>query len=177
MATDKTSLLHGKLVNHGSLVAGEYESPAEYADQGDTRVIRDLMFGYTAIQEDAAGVGQIVATEASRNDEVTLDQIGLLALQKGEANHSFYTTKELEVLRNPSAAAPEGGVTLSNLSEQGEYELAEWLENESPTINDILEAVGDDKDLAHRMLQAENIATDGDPRKGLEVGLTRIIES
>jgi len=30
--------------------------------------------------------------------------------------------------------------------------------------------------MAHRVLQAENIATDGEPRKGVEAGLTSIIE-
>jgi hypothetical protein len=35
---------------------------------------------------------------------------------------------------------------------------------------------GTDKDLAHRLLAAENVATDGDPRKGVEAGLTAIIE-
>jgi hypothetical protein len=68
------------------------------------------------------------------------------------------------------------------VSELGEYELAEWLAGEAegqtkaPTQAEVLEEVGDDKDLAHRMLQAENIRADGDPRKGLEVGLTRIIQ-
>lgn len=176
--------LHGTPVAHQALLdeTGGYQSPDEYADQGDTRVIRDLLFGYTVEQEDAVGGRSIMATEASRGDEVTIEQIGMLALQKGEANHSFYTTREIEAIRNPAAmrdAASE--VTWDNLSAQGEYELAEWLKTpdpesgKEPTINDILEAVGEDKELAHRMLQAENIATDGEPRKGLEEGLARII--
>lgn len=176
--------LHGKPVEqHGLLEEGGYESPEEYADQGDTRVIRDLMFGYTVQATGPDGNPLITATEVMRGDEVTIDQIGMLALQKGEKNHSFYTTREIDAIRNPHlAAASASEVTIDNLSEQGEYELAEWLATplpdtgKEPTINEVLDAVGDDKELAHRMLQAENIATDGEPRKGLEVGLARIIQ-
>jgi hypothetical protein len=175
--------LHGRPVQHQRLLEEGYESPEEYADQGDTRVIRDLLFGYTYVATDPAGNESIQATEVMRNEEVTIEQIGLLGLQKGERNHSFYTTAELERLANPGAAAvPAGSVTLDNLGEQGEYELAEWLASENPetgkawTIDEVLEAVGEDKELAHRMLQAENIRSDGDARKGLEAGLTRIIQ-
>lgn len=178
--------LHGQPTENASLMAkdgGSYESPEEYADQGDTRVIRDLMFGYTVQLNDPAGNTILSAADAARGDEVSIVQIGILNLKKGEDNHSFYTTRELELLRNPAAAAAAGPtVTADNLSEQGEYELAEWLKTvdpetgKEPTIDQVLEAVGDDKELAHRMLQAENVATDGDPRKGLEAGLTRIIQ-
>lgn len=175
--------LHGKSLNHQDLLDEDgYTSPDEYADQGDTRVVRDLMFSYTVELEAGGGATVISATEAMRGDEVTTEQIGQLALQKGEANHSFYTTKELDAIRNPGASREEAASFSGDVSDLGEYELAEWLTTPTqetgakPTINEVLEEVGDDKEYAHRMLQAENIATDGDPRKGLEAGLTRIIQ-
>lgn len=167
--------LYGKHPVHGATAHGEpYESPEAYADQGDTRVTRDLVFSYLApTGEDGNGNPILTPVDLPRDSEVTIDQIGLIALKKGEANHSFYTTEELERRNNPGASAVEI-TSATNFSELGEYELAEWITNEQPTIDQVLEKVGDDKDLAHRMLQAENIATNGEPRKGLEAGLQAI---
>lgn len=174
--------LHGKIIEHQALEAGEYEIPEEYADQGDTRVIRDLMFSYNVVTLDPAGNEVLEPREAYRNQEVTIEQIGLIALEKGERHHSFYTNAELDVLR--SGGIPQSGraaLPKSGLSELGEYELVDWLNGEAegqekaPTVNEVLESIGDDKELAHRTLQAENIRSDGDPRKGLEQGLHRII--
>jgi hypothetical protein len=172
--------LHGKRVDHISLAAGDYISPDEYADQGDTRVIKDIAFAYTITEPAPDGSDVIVSTEVRRDEVVTVEQIGLIALRKGERNRSFYTTAELDRLR--STGSPAAPVTAAFDSAWGEYELSQWLETENPetgrawVINDILERVGDDKDLANRMLQAENIRTNGDPRDGLVKGLTSIIQ-
>jgi hypothetical protein len=179
--------LHGVPVEHQALAAGEYESPAEYAEQGegpdDTRVVRDLLFSYKVAHQNPDGTSYLVPTDAPRGTSVTIEQIGLVALQDGETNHKFYTTKELDAINNPTAAATvEGGGDPSDLASLGEYELAEWLATpladtgREPTINDVLDVVGSDKEFAHRMLQAENIRGDGDPRAGLEKGLTAIIQ-
>lgn len=172
--------LHGKPVEHAELESGEYESPEEYADQGDTRKIKDLMFGYTIEVEDPSGAKVIEPREARRGEEVTIEQIGLIALRKGEQSGAFFTSKELETLDAGGSLSSSVELPEAGLSEQGEYELADWLKGEAegqtkaPTVNEVLEAVGDDRDLAARMLQAENIATDNEPRKSLEAGLQRI---
>jgi len=54
-------------------------------------------------------------------------------------------------------------------------QLAEWIEGDEPTINELLEYVGNDKDLAKKVLEAENQATGNEPRKGLVQGLTAIV--
>jgi len=174
--------LHGTPQEHQDLKDGTYTSPDEYADQGDERIVKDLMFGYTVGVEDPSGAVVVEPREAYRGDTVTRGQIGLIALRKGEQNGSFWTSKELEAIR--SGRTPEsvstGELPQAGVSELGEYELADWLKGETagqekaPTINEVLETVGADKEFARRMLQAENIATDGDPRKGLEAGLQRI---
>jgi hypothetical protein len=171
--------LYGTPTDLSAGVDESYESPSEYADQGDTRKIRDLSFSYLAETQDAAGNTVRVPVDLPRDREVTIEQIGLLALAKGEANHSFYTTLELE--RQTGRASTDVSAT-ANVSEMGEHELSDWLLTDNPdtgrpwTINEVLEQVGTDKDLANRMLAAENIRTSGDPRRGLEVGLTEIIE-
>lgn len=174
--------LYGNVAAHDDMASGDYTSPDEYSKQGDTRVVRDLMFSFLVARRDPVGNMILTPVEVGRDVEVTVDQIGLVALRKGEENHSFYTTSELERIRSTgdprTPVAPD-----SNVTELGEYELSEWLQTplpdtgKPPTINQVLERVGDDKELAHRMLQAENIATDGDARKGLEAGLTEVIQN
>ncbi len=152
---------------------GDYKSPKQYSDQGDTRVVKNHGFRYLALQgEDAAGNPVLTPVNLNRGETVTVDQIGKLALMQGENIGAFYTQDELDVLAGKKAA-PQA---VEDLSSAGEFELAEWIKNDKPTVDEVLEKVGDDKDLANRMLQAENIATDGDPRKGVELGLTAIIE-
>jgi len=159
--------------------AASYKSPKEYSAQGNERVIRDLLFSYLVSTKDAVGNETLVARSANRGDTVRVDQIGMIALRQGEENHSFYTADELDNLESSGreTPAPDAHTDTSSLSE---VELAEWLktgnDGSSFTMDEVLEAVGNDKDLAHRMLAAENMATDGDPRKGLVDGLTRVIE-
>jgi hypothetical protein len=163
--------------------AGEdYEVPEEYAGQGDTRVIRALRFLYTVSREDASGMIVVEPQEALEGEKVTLEQIGLIAQMKGEESHSFYTDDERE--RIESGGNPDEPATLpsGDVSSLGEYELAEYIKGDNPngkelTVNETVALAQGDKDFAHRLLQAENIATDGEPRKGVEAGLTSIIES
>jgi hypothetical protein len=160
-----------------------YETPDEYGGQGDDRIVRVLRFIYTVEREDPSGATTIDTREAVAGDTVTLDQIGLIAQMKGEASHSFYTDEERELLesgQNPDQ--PPSSATGGDISSMGEYELAEYIKGANPdgkelTVGETVALAGDDPDLAHRILQAENIATDGEPRKGVEAGLTSIIES
>lgn len=178
MATAEQSLYGAP---QGATNAEGYESPEQYADQGDTRVVRDLMFSYLVQVGEAAGAPVLEPREARRDDEVSIEQIGLQALMLGEKNNSFYTSKQLDRL-NKIGRETEPVTAEAEISSMGEFELSEWLATNSPetgrawTINEVLEKVGSDKDLAHRMLQAENIRSDGDPRDGLEKGLQAIIQ-
>jgi hypothetical protein len=157
----------------------DYESPKEYADQGDTRVVKDLMFAYTVETVDQAGNSTVTSRDAPRDTELQIAQIGLLNLKKGEENGSFYTSDELDNMTRTGSPNPTPGGD-ADISSMGEIELAEWLKTGKDggafTVDEIMEAVGNDRDLANRMLAAENIASDGDPRKGLEAGLTRVVE-
>lgn len=168
---------------HPSLKTDEpYESPEAYADQGDTRVIRNIQFSYLAHTGDNPdGTPVLTPVDIPRDTEVNVDDIGLIALKRGEKFHEFYTTKELEAIKR--SGAPVEVNAEANLSDLGSFELSEWLATNDPdtgrpwTINAVLERVGDDKDLANRMLEAENVRSDGDPRDGLVKGLTAVIEA
>ncbi len=172
--------LHGK--SRAARSVEGYESPDEYADQGDTRKVRDLLFAYLAvIGENPDGTKVLEPVDVPRDTVVKLDEIGLLALEQGERLHSFYTTEELKRIEAGGRPDQPLAITGGSVSEMGEYELAEYIKGANPEgkelkVQEVLDLVGDDKDLAHRMLMAENIASEGDPRKGVEAGLTSIIQ-
>jgi hypothetical protein len=95
MANDKQSMF-GRARDHKGLA--EYKSPDEYSEQGDTRVVKDLMFPYHVIAPSPMlpDVEIIVEKVASRGDTVYTDELGPLALKKGEDLGSFFTSDELE---------------------------------------------------------------------------------
>jgi hypothetical protein len=172
--------LHG--IDPTATESAGYNVPDEYSGQGDDRVVRNLRFLYTVQTEDPTGMNVIEPREALAGETVTLDQIGLIAQMKGESSHAFYTDDERERLEaggNPDKPlSPSSG---GDVNSMGEYELAEYIKGSNPdgkelTVSETVALAGTDKDLAHRILQAENIATDGEPRKGVEAGLTSIIE-
>jgi hypothetical protein len=171
--------LHGKPRQAKGLEG--YTSPDEYAGQGDTRIVRDLMFSYMAEYKDPAGVAVLEPVDVMRGAELGVDEMGLLALEKGERHHSFYTDAERKTLESGGDPSKPASLSEESVSEMGEFELSEYIGGNNPTgkalnVDETVALAGTDKDLAHRLLAAENVATDGDPRKGVEAGLTAIIE-
>lgn len=55
-------------------------------------------------------------------------------------------------------------------------ELAEWIKEDKPNVGEVLEAAGDDADIASKLLEAEGIATGGSPRRGVTDGLSAVIK-
>src|SRR6476659_1971011 len=96
-----------KLALRGKLPAEseEYKTSDEYKGQGDTRKVKALSFRYFAETEDAAGNKVLHNVEVARDEEVTTDQIGSIALAMGEREGLFYTDAEL---KGPSKSG-EGG--------------------------------------------------------------------
>jgi hypothetical protein len=95
-------------------------------------------------------------------------------------------------LSDPAAAAEEdkraaearlalvrgetGPVDASNLAAATDQQLAAWISDESPKVDEVVASAGDDPELAGRLLEAERAATKGDARKGVEEGLQAIID-
>lgn len=67
-----------------------------------------------------------------------------------------------------------GPLDPANLAAATDQQLAAWIRDESPTIDAVADAVGDDPALAARVLEAENTATGGDPRAGLVTKLEKV---
>jgi hypothetical protein len=155
---------------------GEYESPEEYDDQGDERVVKFLQFPYMTLEASPAlaGVEVLVEKVAYTGDTVFVDELGPMYLEKGERLGAFYTTAELDAMEE-GGDVTTGEVAPADFSEMGAHELAEYIEKNQPNVSDTIALAGNDADAAKRVLEAENIVTDNDPRKGVVDGLQRVI--
>lgn len=54
-------------------------------------------------------------------------------------------------------------------------DLARWIEQEGPNVNETVQASGGEAELAQKLLEAETQATDGEPRQGVVDGLSTVI--
>lgn len=82
---------------------------------------------------------------------------------RGQALGAFYKDVETDAEDNP-------------VNEKSVEELQLWLEEEKPSAATVIDAVGDNPELARRVLEAEENATGGDPRQNLVKGLSAVIE-
>lgn len=100
-------------------------------------------------------------------------------IERGEEHGAFYSKDELKALQAGSApaAAPEaqtGDGESRPVSELDDEELVDWLMGtgefdgqKKPTANEVVAAIGDDPELADRVLAAEETASGGNPRKAV----------
>lgn len=54
-------------------------------------------------------------------------------------------------------------------------ELINWIKDDNPTVQMVIDASEGDDETAARLLEAENMATGNDPRKGVIAGLESVI--
>src|SRR5215831_13663565 len=138
-----------------------YESPDEYANQGDTRTVKHLMFPWLVASPNPAhadGPDILKERVAQQGEEVTIEELGPMALERGERLGSFYTDAELEALASegaPEEAAAEGAAPAGD--EMGVHELAEYIETNHPNVDETVALAKGDPDAAQRVLEAEGI--------------------
>lgn len=159
---------------------------------GDTRKVKHLQFPFSQVGPHPTNPdAQVLRSRVALRDQVVpISAMTKYDLDRGEALGSFYSDEELA---RESAGFDAGGGAESDeefvvLGEAGEAELAEYIRSDNPTgkrliIDETLALVNDDSvapdqrvDFAKRLLAAESIATDGDPRDGVVNGLNAIIE-
>jgi hypothetical protein len=140
------------------------------AQKTESRKIKHLAFAYLVEQPHPYEPDKTVFVErlARRGDTVELLPYDVA---KGERFGSFYTEEEEQ-------AVEEQEVALNDLDTE---ELSDWLNSDGefegdqkPTVNQVLNAAKGNPDLATRLVEAENLATDGDPRSSLIEGLAKI---
>ena len=182
--------------------AKNYKASDEYADQGEFRIVKDLMFVYHVLEPNPMlpGAGDIVAERtATTGQAVDVEELGPLYLEKGERLGSFFTDAELRALRpaqvrdifqraggihesikelvgaSHATSGDEAEAEDKEFSLMSSHELAEYMEENKPTVAETVAMADGDPEAAKRILEAEDIVTDNDPRQGVIDGLSRII--
>jgi hypothetical protein len=85
---------------------------------------------------------------------------------------SYFDAIRSEADEDVANAVGDGTSTVDSASIE---ELAKWLQESKPTVDETVDAAEDDPVVARRLLDAENLATGQQPRKGVEDGLKAII--
>lgn len=101
-------------------------------------------------------------------------------VEAGESAGAFYTDEDL----NPVVAGDDeetggdsGGVSdddIADASAPSHDELVTWIRDERPNSATVVERAGDDPEMAQALIDAENEASGGDPRKSVVEPLERI---
>lgn len=170
----------------------DFNSSDDYDEQDETRTVKHLLFTYHVIAPSPMIPGQEIIMEknARRGEVIYLDELGTYYQAFGERHGAFFTDDELAEYEragvDPASLAelPPGQGQIEaaegegvNFKEMGSDEMAEYLEENQPNVDETLALVEGDADAARRLLDAENIVTNNDPRAGVEKGVERIIAS
>lgn len=131
---------------------------------------------------------RLIQRFANQNDKVTL----VLAsdYNRGVEFGAFYTDDEVATYEARISGSvgvldgediENGPANVPDLDDEG---LADWLTatgqfdgHKKPNADEVVAAAGGDRELASRLLTAEERASGGDPRKGVKDGLSKVIEA
>jgi hypothetical protein len=121
-------------------------------------------FTYDREIEDPSGNKTVVRAYATRGQTVEVNDKDL---SRGEEYSAFYSEEE------DQAREALGGRDVVSMSDD---ELQAWIEEDSPTVKEVVAAAGSDPESARRLLDAENAASGQDPREGVVKGLNKVTE-
>jgi hypothetical protein len=144
--------------------------------------VRVREVGYNKIVEDEMGNERLVTTTAYgpgapqlADADPETQRLGQLIELNDEAyeRHKFYgnvmdedEAEELAEAEDEEVLDPETASV---------EDLARWIEQERPTVNDVVQASDGNPETAQKLLEAETQAHDGEPRKGVVDGLSVVI--
>jgi hypothetical protein len=146
----------------------------------DIRKVKIRAFAYSTLVDHPYAEGQkrLLKKVAVRNEDVDFETLTPRDKLRAEENDVFYKPGETPVDRpgidDEGIADEAPTTTVVTSSEMDVQELATWIENDEPTVADLIEYVGSDPALAKRVIEAEGIATGGDPRKTLIAELKKV---
>lgn len=158
---------------------------SESKTQNREVVIRHGVFWYHVMEPQVInGEEKDVLTQrmAFRGETVNLTRA--VDIERGERHGAFMSEEEIKQL--PKAAElpppPDGEAAgAPNLNELGDDEIVDWLMStgefdgqKKPTADEVVAAVGDNPELADRVLEAEETASGGEPRKGITERLEKV---
>jgi hypothetical protein len=125
----------------------------------------------------------LIQKMAFNGERVTLTRQSDIA--RGEQYDAFYSDDEMRrlgIMSEESAVAADTGEI--PLRDRPDDEIVDWLMstgefdgNKKPTAEEVIAAAESDPDLAVRLLDAEETASGGNPRKTVDDALSRIIDA
>jgi hypothetical protein len=146
----------------------------------DTRTVKVLAFTYAKVHDnpyDPDGPKIVENTVAQRGDELVWDDLTDYDKNRADKFDVFYTDEEAQRLQ-PDGTLAEPEDMSSETIVLGENstveELADWIREDQPTIDEVVELAGDNPALAQKLIQAESAATGGDPRRTLVTRLEKV---
>jgi hypothetical protein len=133
--------------------------------KSNERKIRVKVFTWDTVEEDQLGRKVLKENIARRGETVELPDEAI-ALGEREDINAFYSSKaEAEAEESEFNAA---AATLD--------EVVEWMDETSPTVQETVDASKGDPSTARKLLDAEGAHTGGEPRVGVQEGLTKVVE-
>lgn len=105
-------------------------------------------------------------------ETMLVDRLAYLGDEVELSDAEFERLTQLDALYTEEELEDGDEVPFSDLSDA---DLIDWITEEGPTVNEVLDASDGDPDLARRLLDAEEAATEGEPRKGVVEGLSAVI--
>lgn len=131
------------------------------------RVVKAQFFRYTKlVPVPGQDKPRAVMATARRGDTV---QVLEAEAARAEQLDTFHTDAEI-------THTADGDIVEVDVREMSDADLAAWIKNDKPKVDEVVDLAEDDGALAERLLNAERTATGGNPRAGVNKGLTAIID-
>lgn len=187
MADTKTA---GRVVRHLSIA---YFEPALSADGQKTVLVRTARRG-DVIDPDTLAQGEIdrleglgaLLPDGARPEDAEQERLAVLDLYRGQRGDTEAMQRAMERARSqsePTALQDSTGgiVDVSGQDASGgnlpaPAALADHISANKLTVDDTVALAQSDPERARRVMEAERLASGGNPRQGVESGLAKIID-
>lgn len=117
---------------------------------------------YEDVEDPVSGETRPQERIARRGDVVELDDKNLARAERFDA-----------IVDPDEEIPPPGEQPPPDDSVEG---LANWLQDDKPTVQEVLDRADGDPQLAENLIEAENLATGQQPRSSLVEGLQKIVD-
>lgn len=138
---------------------------------GYRSIIQDDLGNDVQVTQSAFGPGHPSLADADP-DTQRLGQLVELEDEPYLRHKKFGNVIDADAAEDVVAAEEEQEI---NVRDASVGELAEWINTEQPTVNEVVQASEGNGDYARKLLDAETEAKDGEPRVGVVNGLSAVI--
>lgn len=107
------------------------------------------------------------------------DRVGNRGDEIDVLEYDFRRGERLNAFLKEGQAVEDIGNNKSSFSavDATDTELLNWIKDDNPTVQDVIDASEGDAETALRLLGAENAATGNDPRRAVVAGLETVVRN